>query len=301
MIEFVSAPVHVRVPATAANLGPGFDSLGLALGRYDEVYAEVLPAGLAVGIHGEGAGELPRSEEHLVVRAMRATFDRLGGQPGGLRIRCHNGIPHGKGLGSSAAATAAGILAARALVVAGVAMLPDPEVLSLVAEFEGHPDNAAACLLGGLTIAWVEDARVRAVRMQPHVRLRTVVFVPPTALSTRAARGLLPATVPHADAATNAGRAGLLVHALTAEPDLLLPATEDWLHQRYREPAMPETAALIARLRADGVAAVVSGAGPSVLALSVGEPEVAGLAPPGWSIMALPVDLEGAIQTPPAL
>jgi homoserine kinase len=263
-------PVLVRVPATSANLGPGFDVLGLALGLHDEVEAAVTPSGLSIEVSGEGAAELADADEkHLVVRAMRVGFDELGlAQPPGLALRCLNRIPHGRGLGSSAAAIVAGLLAARALAGASL----DPEtVLPLANELEGHPDNVAPCLLGGLTIAWVSGYAARAVRLEPLAAVRPVAFIPPEPVSTKVARDLLPPVVPHADAARNAGRAALLVAALTARPDALLDASEDRLHQDYRAPAMPATHDLVGRLRAAGVPAVVSGAGPSVLAFLTGD------------------------------
>lgn len=292
--------VTVRVPATSANLGPGFDCLGLALKLYDEVSVEVTAAGLDVDMVGEGAAEVPRDESHLVVRALRAGAERLGGQPAGIRLRARNAIPHGRGLGSSAAAVVAGLLAARALHPDGAALLPDDELLALAGGLEGHPDNVAACLLGGLTVAWVDAAvepPVRAVRLHPHPDVQPVLLVPRFALPTATARGLLPATVQHCDAVVNAGRAALLVHALTADPSLLLPATEDRLHQAYRSPAMPATAALIARLRGKGIAAVLSGAGPSVAAFT--EVDLDADAPPGWIVERLAVDTAGAVVTRP--
>jgi homoserine kinase len=205
---------------------------------------------------------------------------------------CTNRVPHGRGLGSSAAAAVAGVLAARTLSGAD---LDDDAVLAVATDIEGHPDNAAACLLGGLTIAWTDGPGAHAVRVEPVTGLRARVLVPAAELSTQTARGLLPATVPHADAAHSAGRAALLVEALTRRPDLLLPATEDRLHQGYRAAAMPETAALVAALRARGVAAVVSGAGPSVLALAAPGADVptADLAG-GWTVLDLVVSPEGA-------
>ncbi|MBA2390897.1 MAG: homoserine kinase [Geodermatophilaceae bacterium] len=285
--------VRVRVPATSANLGPGFDCLALAVQLYDELTVEVTRAGLDIDVVGEGAAEVARDESHLVVRALRIAADRLGGQPPGLRLRCSNTIPHGRGLGSSAAAIVAGLLAGRALHPGG-RDLSDAELLAIAAEVEGHPDNAAACLLGGVTIAWTEDGAARAVRLEPHPRLAVTLLVPRSALSTHTARGLLPHHVPHAEAARNAGRAALLVHALTAEPALLLAGTQDWLHQSYRAPAMPETAELIARLRARGIAAVVSGAGPSVAAFT--ELSLAADLPPGWTLHRLSVDIAGAAE-----
>jgi homoserine kinase len=262
-------PVRVRVPATSANLGPGFDALGLALSLHDEVEARVLPSGLKIEVAGEGAGLVDDlGEAHLVVRAMRAAFESLGrGQPSGIALRCANQIPHGRGLGSSAAAIVAGILAARALadIDRGDGDLGD--VLALANEIEGHPDNVAPCLYGGLTVAWVAGGVARAARLDPLPQITPVAIVAPAPVSTEVARGLLPDQVPHGDAARNAGRAALLVAAFTARPEALLDATEDRLHQGYRAPAMPATHDLVGRLRAEGIPAVVSGAGPSVLAL----------------------------------
>jgi homoserine kinase len=298
---FRAAAVRVRVPATSANLGPGFDALGLALGLYDDVVVRVAENGLHVDIAGEGADTLARDERHLVVRAMRAAFDVLGGQPRGLEVVCANRIPHGRGLGSSSAAICAGITAARAVTIGGQERLDDAALLALAGELEGHPDNVAACLLGGFTIAWTEDERARAVRLDPSSALVPVVFVPGTPVLTETARGLLPRTVPHADAAVNAGRSALLVEALTRSPELLFPATEDRLHQDYRAPAMPASAALVGALRAEGVAAVVSGAGPTVLALVPGEEaaeKVVGFAGEGWAAHRLRLDRDGACVLP---
>ncbi|MEU6171328.1 homoserine kinase [Streptantibioticus parmotrematis] len=293
---FRAAAVRVRVPATSANLGPGFDALGLALGLYDDVVVRVADSGLHVDIAGEGADTLARDEKHLVVRSLRTAFDLLGGQPRGLEVVCANRIPHGRGLGSSSAAICAGIIAARAVTIGGPDKLDDAALLELATEIEGHPDNVAACLLGGFTLAWTESGAARAIRMDPAASVVPVVFVPAKAVLTETARGLLPRTVPHVDAAANAGRAALLVEALTRRPELLLAATEDRLHQEYRAPAMPQSVALVGRLRADGVPAVVSGAGPTVLALTdEGSAEkVAALAGPGWAANRLALDTSGA-------
>ena len=288
--------VRVRAPATSANLGPAFDSAGLCLSLYDEIDVEVTGSGLGVQVTGEGAGVLPRTERHLVVRAMRATFDRLGGQPAGLRLHCANAIPQSRGLGSSSAAIVAGVLAARALADDGADRLDDDAVLSLADELEGHPDNVAACLRGGFTLAWRDAAGVHAARCDAHPDLLPVAFVPAERSSTREVRGLLPATVPHADAAANAGRAALLALAVTRDPALLLVATEDRLHQAYRAPAMRRTAGLVAALRERGVPAVVSGAGPTVLALTGREAAraVADSVGRGWRAHLLAVDPVGA-------
>ena len=303
MPAFASTPVRVRVPATSANLGPGFDSAGLALALHDEVVVEVRSRGLDVVVEGEGAGRLPRDERHLVVRALRAAFDRLGGQPPGLGLRCTNRIPHARGLGSSSAAIVGAVVAARALVRGGDRVLDEQGSLDLADELEGHPDNVAACLLGGVTFAWTTPAGPRAVRLDASADLAPVAFVPATTASTAQVRGLLPPTVPYADAVLNASRAALLPLALTRDPGLLLAATEDRLHQGYRAPAMPATARLVAELREQGVPAVVSGAGPTVLALTTrdGRPAVAGPERPGWSVWPLEVEPRGAaVVTPPS-
>jgi homoserine kinase len=309
--RWLDRAVRVRVPATSANLGPGFDALGLALARYDEVEAGVTQEGLAIEVSGEGADAAGAGEQHLVVRAMRAAFGLSGGQPPGLALRCVNTIPQGRGLGSSAGAVVAGLLA-RAL-----AGLPpaDGEVLGLATRLEGHPDNAAACLAGGLTIAWTGSAGTerseqagahaatpRAVRLEPLPEIRPVLCVPAVTLATTTARQALPEMIPHRDAAANAGRSALLIAALTRHPDLLFDATEDLLHEPYRRPLMPASGDLIARLRAAGIAAVLSGAGPSVLAFTVagrdpGPAEVdsmAGQTGNPWHVTPLEIDRQGA-------
>ncbi|WP_037572810.1 homoserine kinase [Phaeacidiphilus oryzae] len=310
---FRAAAVRVRVPATTANLGPGYDSLGLALSLYDDVVVRVAESDLHVDIAGEGADTLPRDERHLMVRSMRAAFDLLGGQPRGLEVVCANRIPHGRGLGSSSAAIVAGLMAARAVTIGGPERLDDAGLLALASELEGHPDNVAPCLLGGFTIAWTDSdgsERARAARLEPADGLVPVVFVPSQEVLTETARGLLPKQVPHADAAFNAARSALLVAAVTRDPRLLYPATEDRLHQDYRAPAMPGSAALVGALRAEGVPAVISGAGPTVLALLGGErgsgeetsdavvEKVLGFAGGEWSAHRLGIDLDGAAVLP---
>lgn len=264
-MEYLAGPIVVRALASCANLGPGFDSLGLALSLADEVIAEIIPNGLEIEIVGEGESSLARDERNLIVRTMRATFEELGVAPGGLRLRCRNAIPHARGLGSSAAAIVTGVLAARSLVVD--ADLDDAAALDLAARLDGHPDNVAACLLGGLTIAWQKAGIAAAVSCAVVQELSALVYVPELSSSTQQARAALPDSVLHRDAASNAGRAALLVHALAYEPGLLYPATRDWLHQDVRAAVMPDSAELIVRLRSVGVPATLSGAGPTVLAL----------------------------------
>ena len=279
----------VRTPASAANLGPGFDTLGLALTMHDELRAEVLDEGLEVVVNGEGADELPRDRSHLVVRAMDAAFDVLGEQPAGLRLTCDNTIPHARGLGSSSAAIVGGIVLARALVDGGDARFDDAAAFQLASDLEGHPDNVAAALFGGFTIAWLDGAAASVQRLD--VVARVTVLVPPEPVSTEAARGLLPDRVAHRDAAANTSRAALLVAALTDDPAHLLAATEDFVHQSYRAEAMPQSYELMQALRAAGVPAVISGAGPSVLAFGRG---LDGVVPAGWVSHELDVEPRGA-------
>ena len=230
---------------------------------------------LEVVVEGEGAGTLALDESHLVVRSMWAGFAAMGLAPPPLRLHCHNVIPHARGLGSSSAAIVGGLALARALVVDGATRLPDAEVVSLAADLEGHPDNVAPAALGGFVISGREADQWYAVRAPVDARVRAVVFVPPHALSTELARSLLPETVPHVDAAADAGRAALLVAAIGSAPGHLHAATRDYLHQQYRRLAMPDSLALVDALRADGVPAVVSGAGPTVLAfVADGVPEL---------------------------
>ena len=298
---FRAAPIRVRVPATSANLGPGFDAFGLALGLHDDLVAQVVDSpGVRVDIGGEGADSLPRDGKHLVAKIMRQAFDAMGGQPRGLEIVCANRIPHKRGLGSSAAAIVGALVLARALVVGGEEQLSDELLLQMASDIEGHPDNVAACLYGGFTIAWLEDGVARAVTMSAHPDIAPLALVPATQSSTRRTRALLPATVPHADAAFTAGRAGLLVHALTREPGLLMAATEERLHQRQRREAYPRTLDAVDRLRAAGLPAVISGAGPTVIAfarqgdLNEALATASAVARERFEVVALPVATSGA-------
>lgn len=293
--------VSVRVPATSANLGPGFDALGVALSLHDVVTLEVTgPGAPAVRIEctGEGADEVPRDASHLVYRAAARAFEVMGVALPAVRLHCENRIPHGRGLGSSSAAIVGGLAAARGLVAGGAERLSDDALFALAAEMEGHPDNVAPAVYGGFTIAYGDPGRANgchAVRLDPDPRVSFVVLVPTTPLETKVARGLLPQEVSHDDAARNAGRAALLVAALTGRPDQLLAATEDRLHQQYRAEAMPASSALVESLRAEGHAAVVSGAGPTVLAMVPAEsvPAVLERCPPGWWASHLEVDRSG--------
>ena len=262
--------VVVRVPATSANLGPGFDTLGLALSLYDDlVVTSLREPGLDIQAQGEGADEIPRDESNLLVRAMAYACEAVDRPMPGLRLRARNTIPHGRGLGSSGAAVVAGILAVKGLLEGDVEIGPDT-MLRLATELEGHPDNVAPALFGGLTIAWMDAAMPQHKTLLVHRGAAPVGFVPSFTMSTSVARSLQPLQVPREDAVFNLSRSALLIAALTQSPELLLAATEDKLHQNYRAQAMPETDRLVRTLREHGFAAVVSGAGPSVLVLADG-------------------------------
>ncbi len=266
--------VRVRVPASSANLGPGFDCLGLALGIYDEVTVETTDDGVVVDVSGAAADQVPRDGSHLVARAVARGLEFAGVSAAGLHLTCVNVIPHSRGLGSSAAAVVGGLAAASALIAADGRRpgLTDAELVQLSGEFEGHPDNAAASVLGGGVVTWMtEDGGYFARRVDTHPAVVATAFVPEFESSTTVTRGLLPDGVPRADAVFNVSRAALAVVALTDDPDLLFAATEDRLHQDYRAPALPHTHALVTALRARGHAATVSGAGPAVLVLGTAE------------------------------
>jgi homoserine kinase len=293
-VAFVEGTVSVSVPATSANLGPGFDCLGIALELADAFVAEVAD-GLEVHVAGEGAGEVPLDERHLVVRSMLATFAAMDVTPPGLHLSCTNRIPHSRGLGSSSAAIIGGIVLARSLVEKGVDAFDDAAALSLASLIEGHPDNVAPALLGGFVISGRTGDEVWAQQSPVDPSISAVLFVPPHGVRTDVARGLLPATVSHTDATANTGRAALLVAALGGHPQQLWRATEDFLHQQQRLPAMPESLALVAELRGRRVPAVVSGAGPTVLAFVTDNAEaVTALAPAGWRVLRQGVGGPGA-------
>jgi len=299
-MSIVGRKVSVRVPATSANLGPGFDTLGMALAFYDELEVEaVADNNVIVEVNGEGAGEVPTDESNLVVKCIQHTFDHFGQKMPGLRIKAHNIIPHGRGMGSSGAAVVSGIIAAKGLLD-GIVEMKNSDLLELATELEGHPDNVAPALFGGLNIAWEDDNGPHNKKLFVHRGVSPLELVPSHTMSTAKARSLQPDSVPHEDAVFNVSRSALLVAALTQSPELLLAATEDRLHQDYRAEAMPETNALVQLMRAHGHAAVVSGAGPSVLVLASDPAErlaAAKLAAekyPQWRALLLAVDFKGA-------
>ncbi|WP_449280414.1 homoserine kinase [Leucobacter sp.] len=296
--------VRVRVPATSANLGPGFDTLGIALAYGDELVATTREEpGATVHVTGVGEGEVPSDASNLVVRSAAHVFERLGRPVPGLEVEARNRIPHGRGMGSSGSAIVAGVMIAAGLLQSDPAdpiELSEDELLAFATELEGHPDNVAPALFGGLTIAWTTEQGPRFKKLMVHRGVAPLVLVPSFTMSTELARSLQPKHVPHEDAVFNVSRSALLIAALTQSPELLLEATEDRLHQDYRGDAMPATRDLIGELRAAGHPAVVSGAGPSILVLANSPAERLGAADlvaerhEDWRSLILAVDTKGA-------
>ena len=303
----VGAAVEVRVPASSANLGPGFDSVGCALGVWDTCRATVAETpGLVVTVVGEGADAVPLDATHLVHRAMQVAWSELGVEPpAGLLLECRNEVPHGRGMGSSATAIVTGIVAAQALhdVARGLdgADVDLGFAGTLASRLEGHPDNATASVHGGVTLSWSDDelGTTRTVHLSVHPDVEPVVFVPDAQLSTAKARSVLPLQVRLADAAANSARTALLAHAITSAPEHLLAATRDWLHQEARRPSYAASMALVDGLRADGHAAVISGAGPSVLVLGprLRTDAVAAHGAEGWRVLRPGIPPRGAQVT----
>jgi homoserine kinase len=306
----VGRKVVVEVPATTANLGPGFDTLGMALTIQDRLSATVVDTpGILVDVHGVGEGEVPTDETNLIARSMAHAFASKKIPMPGIHLEAHNVIPHGRGLGSSGAAIVSGVMAAKGLLE-GIAEFSASELLALATDMEGHPDNIAPSLFGGLTIAWMTDEGPKHKKLSVHRGVSLVVAVPEdSSMSTQLARSLQPETVPHQDAIFNLSRSALLIAALIQSPELLFEATEDRLHQNYRASAMKDTDALLQSLRAKGYAAVVSGAGPSVLILCPDPGQRLDIAQvveahPGgtWTSHMLTVDERGAtVEKVPAL
>lgn len=272
------ATVTVEVSATSANLGPGFDCFGLAFDWRDTIELTVTAGEIEVEVTGEGTDSVPRDASHLILRSALTGLADLGVAVPGLRLRCHSTIPHGRGLGSSSAAIVAGLAGAGQLVTG---RLDRDWLLRHANAIEGHPDNVAAAIFGGFVIAYHSPGGVSVVPGRVDPSIGAVVLVPETPVATEAARGLLPPTVPHTEAAANAGRAALLVHALAERPELLFDGTRDWLHQRQRATAMPRSYELVQSLREQGFAAVISGAGPTVAVLGT----AAGLTVPANAVV----------------
>jgi homoserine kinase len=278
--------VRVRAPATSANLGPAFDAAGLALDWWDELEATPAPVD-AIQVAGEQAELLPTGPDSLVAVAMRRLAAEAGRRLPPLHLSLVKGFPLGRGFGSSAAAVVLGLLAARELAAP---TLPDADLLALACELEGHPDNVAPCLHGGATIAWTEAGRPRQRAVPLHPDLVALALVAPEPMATVEARRLLPERVPFRTAAHTAGRAGLLPLALAGDAELLLPATEDLLHQPPRLARLPDAARLLEALRGRGHAAFVSGAGPSLLVLCHRRAAAGALADAGEALRAAGTD-----------
>jgi homoserine kinase len=282
--------VLVRAPATVANLGPGFDTLALAVDLWNEVEADT-DAAPAVQVEGEGVGELPEDASNLVFRAMAWLAKEAGGSLPPFALRCRNRIPLERGLGSSAAAVVSGLVLADRLL--GTDLDPD-RLLEVAIDIEGHPDNVSACLRGGAVIAYLSRSGWRAERLAPHPDLRPVVLIPEhERLPTADARRVLSRDVPLADAAFNVGRTALAVLALTERPELLGEALEDRLHQQRRLPMVPGARAVFEELRAQGLPVCVAGAGPSLLAFESDRATVPELGP-SWKVLRLGIAPAGA-------
>ena len=311
----VGASVTVRVPATSANLGPGYDSLGLGLGFYDELTVERIESGLEFELSGEGSTEVPRNETHLVLQAMKAAFAVAGlDELPPVKLIADNKIPHSRGMGSSASAIVAGVAAASALLPEGY-RLDREQMLQVASDMEGHPDNVAPAIYGNLSISWGQLGQWQSLIIPVHPAVRPVVAVPDYEVSTKLARSLTPAQIPHPQAAANSARAALLIRSLSDAPDYLMDATVDYLHQGYRIPAMEPSAALVSFLRERNLAAVISGAGPTVLTFVNGEEQVQRVQKAiaefeahhsasevsgrrlKWRVLPLEIDTEGVIVT----
>jgi len=261
--------VTVQVPATSANLGPGFDCLGLALELYNRLSVEIIPKGIEVFVTGEGMAIIPGGEKNLAVQAAKALYRKIGRDLPGLRISMSNDIPLARGLGSSAAAVVGGLVAANQLCDSP---LGDEELLNLAFQIEGHPDNVVPALLGGLTVAVVTQQQVIAERVNVPSWPGIVLFVPESSISTSKARAILHGKVSHKDAVFNVGRAALLLNALVARKwENLRVAMDDRLHQPYRTRIFPAMPALFEAAYAGGaLGAALSGAGSTIIAFASG-------------------------------
>lgn len=291
-MRFLTDHASVTVPATTANLGPGFDSIGMALEFRDRIIVRATAGETRVTVRGEGQQTAVLGEDHLVVRAIRVALEYVGAPQIGIDLTCHNSIPHSRGLGSSASAVAAGIAAVRAMI-SEPESLDDDAIFRLVTDFEGHPDNAAPAVYGGAQLTWMDEEGPHTIPLPVHESIQPYVMIPPTESLTATTRAVLPRTIAHSDAVFNLQRSALLVEALRTG-EHLLPATDDRLHQPYRREVMPQTAELIDSLRRSGIPAALSGAGPTVFSfIPVPEQLATALSQHGWTVRALPVATEG--------
>ena len=301
------ASAKVEVPATVANLGPGFDALGVAVKMHLEIHIEPRRDSIDIMLEGEGADTLPQDETNLIVRSMNSFFDHVGRRPPGFAVRVKNPIPLGSGLGSSAAAIVGGLYAARSVTGRTV---PQADMIQLATELEGHSDNVMPALLGGLVVCYRDRAHdeLRSFRLDPSDRLVPILAVPKEGFSTTEARKALPQEVAFGDAQYTASRAALLVAAITtgAGSEVLADAMSDRLHEPHRLKLMPETAAVYAELQEAGLAVSLAGAGPSLL-LVVPRPEATTRAEQirrvcrnrgaGWRVFVSEWEPEGARAT----
>lgn len=298
----MSVTVKVRVPGTTANCGPGFDTIGIACTIYNEMTLTLSDQpGLAVEVTGEGAGIIPADEKNIAFRAIREVLRRVGENIPGIRIEMHNAIPLARGLGSSAAAIVAGLVAANA---ATGNQLSHDYIFDMATALEGHPDNVAPAIYGGITVSMMQGDKPRSLRIVPTQPLKLVVAVPEFGLSTRMARQVLPKAVSFHDAVFNVSRTAMLIGALCqGQYDVLKYAMEDRLHQPYREkliPGMPDV--LAAAMDNGAVGAALSGAGPCLIAFTqhnqeaIGEAMVQAFAHHAIKARYLPlnIDIEGA-------
>ncbi|MDF9409195.1 homoserine kinase [Pelotomaculum isophthalicicum JI] len=261
--------IRVQVPATTANLGPGFDCLGMALELYNIVELVQVPYGLTIEVTGEGTADIPRDVDNLVFKSAQRVFEQVDFKPTGLKIRLINQIPVARGLGSSTAAIIGGVIAAN-LLAGGRLSLKD--IISLASSIEGHPDNVAPAVLGGIVISVQADGELKNMKIQPPQGIRCVVAVPDFILATKTSRDVLPSQVAFQDAIFNLGRVALLVAALQrGDFSLLGTAMEDHLHQPFRSVLVPGMKKVLAAAKLAGARGVtLSGAGPSVIALADG-------------------------------
>lgn len=259
--------VRVIVPATTANLGPGFDTMGLALDMFTEVIMEAGGEGIRITSEGEGSEELSSSEDNLIYKCAKKLFDSVEYEPKGLSLRIINGIPLSRGLGSSASAIIAGLLAAREISAANIS---DYELLKMATEVEGHPDNVAPALFGGFVLSRMEGKEIIYRKIDVDDKLLAVVAIPEFELPTEKSRAILPRTVSREDAIFNIGNASLLVYSLLMKDySLLRKAMNDRLHEPYRIPLVPGLEEVKRRaLGAGAFSAALSGAGPTVIAFA---------------------------------
>ncbi|BAR07349.1 homoserine kinase [Scardovia inopinata] len=300
--------VSVSVPATSANLGSAFDAAGLAVDLRNEATFELLPStDVDITVHGQGASSLPKDRTNLVVSSFYRACDVFNVSPMGLRIEMTNRLPLSRGLGSSASAIVCGVAAVAAF---GDYDLTQTDVraaiFELASEIEGHPDNAAPCIYGGLTFSWNRDG-FHTVSYPVSSQVTICLFIPDFELSTDEARQALPLSVPYSDAVFNLNRSALLPHALASgQQDELFDATDDLLHQQYRGALMPESFELVKSLRAQGFPAFISGAGPSVAVLSadLDSPETiqflkqtaaSSASADHWSFLQAQIDTQGVV------